>query len=215
MINENNARFNKNQKYIIFDTETEGLNLVNHRPFQLSWIVCDNFKILETHDRYIYWDNLSISEDAKKITKFDLKSYKEKAEPPECVYNDFKKYLFDENTINVCQNIFNFDCYMIKNIQKELNIKIDFSYLKRSVDTKCLFIAMQKNITYNERDSFFEWQFKISNIKEKNLKSSQKYMLDFFDIKYEDSKLHGALYDIKMLYEIFRKLSNNITIPVL
>jgi len=210
-----NARFKKNQRYLIFDTETEGLNLAYHRPFQLSWIVCDNFKILETHNRYLYWKDLKISDGAKKITNFNYSFYKEKAEDPSVVYKDFEKYLLSDDTINVCQNILNFDCYIIKNLQKSLNNKTDFSFLKRSVDTKCLFLAMQKGIIYNEKYTFLEWQYKLSNLHEKGLKSSQSFMLNYFDIDHDKSKLHDALYDITMLYEIFKKLSNKIAIPFL
>lgn len=214
MINEN-IRFKKDQKYIIFDTETEGLNLAYHRPFQLSWIVCDNFKIIDTQNRYIWWEDLEISEGAKKITNFQYSSYKEKAEDPSNVYRDFSKHLLSDKVVNICQNILNFDCYIIKNLQKSINKKSDFSYLRRSVDTKCLFLAMQKGIVYNENDSFLEWQYKISNSPQKGLRSSQSYMLNYFSIKHDENKLHDALYDIKTLYEIFKNLSNKIAIPFL
>jgi DNA polymerase III alpha subunit (gram-positive type) len=208
-----NLFFKKNQKYIIFDTETEGLNLVSNRPFQLSWIVCDINKIYEEHNKYIFWKDLKISEDAKRVTKFNYEYYKKNSIDPLEVYKEFSKYAFDESNILICQNIFNFDCYIIKNLQIATNNNIDYSYLNRSIDTKILFMAMQKNIKYNGEIPFLDWQYKVSSIVEKGLKSSQQFMLNYFDIPHDKEKLHEALYDIKMLYEIFKKILPQFEVP--
>ena len=55
-------RFNKNQKYIVFDTETEGLNLINSRPWQIAWLVVKGDKIQEKHDKFIHWPNINVSD---------------------------------------------------------------------------------------------------------------------------------------------------------
>ena len=38
-------RFKTNQKYIVFDFETEGLNLRYSKPWQLGFIVAQNKKL--------------------------------------------------------------------------------------------------------------------------------------------------------------------------
>ena len=43
-------RFNKNQRYVVFDTETEGLNLVTSRPWQIAWLVAQGDKIISRTD---------------------------------------------------------------------------------------------------------------------------------------------------------------------
>ena len=48
-----------NQKYLVFDTETEGLNLFSSKTWQLSWIVCQGNKTLETHDEFIIHKELN------------------------------------------------------------------------------------------------------------------------------------------------------------
>ena len=49
---DNLLRFKKDQKYIFFDYETEGLNLYSSKPFQLSFIISEGQKIIEKADDY-------------------------------------------------------------------------------------------------------------------------------------------------------------------
>lgn len=48
---EDLLRFKFNQKYVIFDTETEGLNLVTSKPWQLAWIEAEG-KQIEKQNRF-------------------------------------------------------------------------------------------------------------------------------------------------------------------
>ena len=86
---EDLLRFKFNQKYVIFDTETEGLNLVTSKPWQLAWIEAEGKKITKKQNRFLMWDDLNVSEDAAKITGFDKKDYLSKAEHPAVVFKEF------------------------------------------------------------------------------------------------------------------------------
>ena len=52
-MNESLLRFNKKQRYIVFDTETEGLNLVTSRPWQVAWLVVEGDKIIARNDMFV------------------------------------------------------------------------------------------------------------------------------------------------------------------
>ena len=54
-MHESLLRFNKKQRYVVFDTETEGLNLVTSRPWQVAWLVVEGDKIVSRNDKFIYW----------------------------------------------------------------------------------------------------------------------------------------------------------------
>lgn len=73
----NLLRFNKKQKYIVFDTETESLALALTRPWQLSWLVYEDHKIVKNEDHMLYWKDLNVSADAARITRFDYNNWKE------------------------------------------------------------------------------------------------------------------------------------------
>lgn len=197
-------RFQKNQKYLIIDTETEGLNLVNSRPWQCAWITTHGRNIIEKNDRFIKWDNLNVSEGAAKITGFSESEYERRAEDPLKVWNDLSKYLFDPEYIIIGQNILGFDVYMLNVWLKGMNKNSDYSYLPRVIDTKSLSTAIFKNIL-PDKNNFLSWQYKLLNHKEKGLKTSQASMLKHYNIPHDPKKLHDALYDIEMTFQIFLK----------
>ena len=197
-------RFQKNQKYLIIDTETEGLNLVNSRPWQCAWIATQGKNIVEKNNRFIQWDNLNVSEGAAKITGFSESEYERRAEDPLKVWRDLSKYLFDPEYIIIGQNILGFDVYMLNVWLKGMNKNSDYSYLPRVIDTKSLSTAIFKNIL-PDKNNFLSWQYKLLNHKEKGLKTSQASMLKHYNIPHDTKKLHDALYDIEMTFQIFLK----------
>ena len=48
------------------------------------------------------------------------------------------------------------------------------------------------------------------HIREKALKTSQAFMLKYYDIPHDPKKLHDSLYDVEMTFEIFKKQIFNI-----
>ena len=75
-------RFNRNQRYVVFDTETEGLNLIKSRPWQVAWLIAEGDKIISRTDRFIHWPNLNVSEGAARVTGFSKKEYEKNSRGP-------------------------------------------------------------------------------------------------------------------------------------
>ena len=201
---------NINQKFIVFDTETEGLSLTSSRPWQLSWIVCQGEKILESHDEFLLYPDLNVSDEAARITGFDKPSYISKAKPPIDVWQKFAPYLYDSNNLLVGQNILNYDIYILNTMMGTIGIQNNWSFLNRCIDTRALSTAMFKGI--QPSGDLLPWQMKLMNFHEKGLKTSQAFMLKHFAIDHDPSKLHNALYDITMNYKIFRKLIMEVNV---
>lgn len=201
---------NLNQKFVVFDTETEGLSLTASRPWQLSWIVCQGDKILESHDEFVLYPDLNVSPEAARITGFNHADYLSKAKAPLEVWRRFAPYLYDSNNLLVGQNILNYDIYILNTMMNTIGIKNDWSFLSRCVDTRALCTAMFKGI--QPSGDLLPWQMKLMNFYEKGLKTSQGFMLKHFAIDHDPSKLHNALYDITMNYKIFRKLIMEVNV---
>lgn len=200
-------RFNKNKKFIIFDYETCGLNLISksNKPWQLAYLIADQNKIIEKKDFYLKWDDLKISDEAKRITGFNEKKYLSKAVDPLKVLNEIEKFFYNPDYNVVGHNILGFDVY-IHNIHRLLlGKKTDYSYLNRAIDTNCLAKARSMEISVNEND-FLLWQMKLQKIRKKGLKSNLKFLCQYYSIDFDESKLHDALYDITKNYEVFKKL---------
>jgi len=202
---EDLLRFKFDQKYVIFDTETEGLNLVSSKPWQLAWIEAKGKKITKKQNRFLKWEELNVSEDAARITGFSNKDYLSKAEDPAVVFKEFMDLISQDDVIVVGQNILGYDLYMLGVIARNLNVKIDYSFAKRCFDTKAIATAIAKDSKNPDKEDFLAWQLRYLNYRERGLKSSQKFLLQHYDIDFDEKKLHDALYDIEKNFEIFKK----------
>tara|TARA_Y100001972_G_C7558497_1_gene280570 strand:- start:214 stop:828 length:615 start_codon:yes stop_codon:yes gene_type:complete len=198
-----------NQKYLVFDTETEGLNLHSSKTWQLSWIICQGSKILETHDEFIAHKHLNVSEGAKRVTGFNWETYNKKSKSLSQVWSKFERYIFDPQYIVVGQNLLGFDVYMIAALQRMLGQTPDYSYLPRIYDTRALAKAYREELD-RPKGNLLSWQYKIINDRTLKAKVSQNQLLKFFDIDFDQDKLHDALYDIKMCYKVFLKLKKHM-----
>jgi len=197
-------RFNKNQRYVVFDTETEGLNLVTSRPWQIAWLVAQGDKIISRTDRFIHWPNLSVSKGAARITGFSQEEYEKKSRAPNQVWEEFSQDLFDENNIIIGQNLLGFDVYMVDIWRRGLFEPLDQDYISRIIDTKALATAIAKNIPYTSGD-FINWQYRLLHYRERGLKTSQAFLLKHYGIDHDPKRLHDALYDVEMNFKIFQK----------
>jgi len=202
---EDLLRFKFDQKYVIFDTETEGLNLVTSKPWQLAWIEATGKKITKKQNRFLMWDDLNVSEDAAKVTGFNYNNYAKQAEDPLVVYKEFMDLISQDDIIIVGQNLLGYDIYILGVIARKLGLDIDYSFVNRIFDTKAIATALAKGNKTPDKDDFIAWQIKWLNYRERGLKTNQKRLLEYYDIKFDEKKLHDALYDIEKNFEIFTK----------
>ena len=202
---EDLLRFKFDQKYVIFDTETEGLNLVTSKPWQLAWIEATGKKITKKQNRFLMWDDLNVSEDAARVTGFNYQTYAKQAEDPFVVYKEFMDLISQDDVIIVGQNLLGYDIYILGVIARKLGLDIDYSFVNRIFDTKAIATALAKGNKTPDKDDFIAWQIKWLHYRERGLKTNQKRLLEYYDIKFDEKKLHDALYDIEKNFEIFQK----------
>ena len=209
-------RFRKKQKYLIFDYETCNLNLIagDNKPWQLAFMAVEGNRVIEQQDYWLKWDNLNVSPEAAKITGFSKSKYKKKASDPKEALGHFERYLYDDEFVKVGHNLLGFDVYM-HNLHRKMinpNAKTDHSYTFKLVDTLCLAKALKKQIKLNKGDNFLAWQYRLSNLIERGLRCNLKQCCKDYDIDFDSSKLHDALYDINVNYEVFKKMIWDIEI---
>lgn len=198
-------RYDYNYKSIVFDTETTGLNLFYTIPWQLSYLICKGGKIEKIVDKYLWWPDLKLSDDAARITRFNYLEYKERAEDPKKVYEEFADYLYSKNYINIGQNTLGYDIFILNTLRRMLGMKPDWSFLSRLYDTNCL----GKYIIYTSAPQIQEnkllWQMQLRNCWEKGKKTSLAALGKHFDIKHEEDKLHDASFDTILNFEVWKK----------
>jgi hypothetical protein len=140
-----------------------------------------------------------------------MEKYERLAEDPMEVFNKLKPYLYNPEYKIIGQNLLGFDVYMINIWRKEMGLKSDYSFIDRIIDTKSIAAAIFKNI-WPDKNNFTSWQYKLLHVKEKGLKTSQLTLLKHYGIAFDQSKLHDALYDIEMNFDIFLKQIYDIEI---
>ena len=200
----NLLRFNKKQKYIVFDFETENLALCLARPFQLSWIVYENNQITQKEDHMLYWKDLNVSADAARITRFDYNLWKEKAKDPLEVLKNFENYLYNPEYLILGANLFGYDVYVHNSLRRILGLKSDFSYIDRVLDIQCI----QKGIYMGLKsipENRTAWQYQMYHYVKKGVKTSVKHLCGLYDIPYDENKAHDAMIDNLYCLEIFKK----------
>ena len=201
-------RFNKKQKYMGFDYETCNLNLVSkeNKPWQLAYMVFQGDKVLKEKDYLLKWDNLKVSKEAARITGFSMSKYNKNKVCPKGVMEEFSSLLRDESIIPLGHNVLGFDVY-IYNIHRRLcGLAPDYSFCDRIIDTVCLARAVKKNIKKPKGEEMLPWQYRLLHFREKGLRVSLQQCCKDYDVEFDPSKLHDALYDIKKNMDIFNKI---------
>lgn len=208
----------KKHDYVIADLESENLCLIDlNKPWEVGYIVVEKGQIKEEQNRRIWWNDLNISEDAARITRFDYSDYENTAEDAKLVLEEFESYLYDSKTINITYNGLNFDVYLHNLWREKLGLPKDWSYLARSLDVLALSRAYKLGLEPPEtHEDFIFWQYKLINYmsderlrkgRKKELGScTLKSMCKEFDIEFDDSKGHEGLYDVGRTWEVFKQL---------
>ena len=204
-------RYKKDQKYIIFDTETEGLNLRYSRPWQLSFIEAIGSKVVNSYDLFIDFEDLCPSEGAARVTNFSWSAYNSKKKDKVKVCNFFDKFLYDPDYLIIGHNILGYDIYIHNILRIACGKPSDYSYIERIIDTNCLSKAYKNGIKTFEGSGIL-WQYKWLNFFKKGVKTNQAAMLKEFGIEFDKNKLHDGMYDVEKNFELFKKLIYNIEI---
>ncbi len=199
--------YNYQQTFISWDLETEGLNLLLSRPWELGFCVTRNNKIIDEYQAYIWWEDLNISKGAAAVTRFDYNHYKANARPPEEVHNRFQKYIDDPEIIHIGHNLLSFDWLIYRTWAKILGRWDGWrDFQERTFDT------MLNSRIYNDGrkpdwDNFYSSQLKEvgkppRGAKKANLTAMSKSL----GITVDESLTHSALYDVYLTGQVANKL---------
>ncbi len=195
----------KDLKFLIWDAETESLNLRYNHPWQVSFIVTQGNQVEEEHDFFIKWPDLNVSKGAAKVTGFDQTKIDREGKDPLEVLEFLNKYLYNDKYMIAGHNVLNFDSMIHNAWMLDCGKKTDFSWMSRLYDTHLMSKALKENITPPDAD-LLSWQFKLNNFRKKGLKTSLGVMAKEFEIEFDEKNLHSAISDVILTFEVLKKL---------
>lgn len=195
-----------NQKYVVFDTETEGLNYRYSSPWELSFVEATGNRITNSSQIYIDIPGLDLSDFIIKLTGFNRKKYDSQKISPKEAWEIFKKRLYDEKVYLVGQNIVFYDSWMLVNLARMAGEKFDYSCMDRFIDTRFFALAHKNGLSKPRDGEWLSWYYKLSNDSSIKGRVSQNSLLKEFGIPFEEEKLHDGLYDCEKNWEIFLEL---------
>lgn len=201
-----------NQKYIVWDLETEGLNLRYSRPWELSYLVYQGTKLIKKRQIYIALDDFNLSPLIRKLCNFDERKYNTEKVSPKEAWLEFKNLLYDPNYKIVGQNILKYDINILKILCEMCEEELDFSFIDRILDTRPLALAHRCDLEKPRKGDIVEWQYKVLNDRDLKARVSQSALLKYFGIEHDPNLLHDGLYDCQMTWEVFKCLKKCLEI---
>lgn len=214
-LGENLLRFKKDQKFLLYDTESCSLNLQGHRnvPWEYAWILCTQKEELERKEYLVQWDEIPIGAKAAQMTGFWSKQHKIPTEgkSPEFVLAEFEKHLYDPDVIPIAHNGLGFDIYMHRIHRLKCGKASDYSYMNRFIDTNCIARARKLDIK-PPAENRLAWQYQLLGYRERGMKTSIKALAEEYGLGYDESRAHAALYDVELLKGLFFKLLYEVEI---
>ena len=208
MIGENLLRYNKTQRYLIFDCETCNLNLMDTQnvPWQWSWVDCTIQNVINKGNAFVKWPVINISLKVAQMTGFYQHTIDEEGIPPEEALERLDALIYDPQYRLIVHNGLNFDVFL-HNIHRRLVGKpTDYSYLDRLIDTNALARAIKLEAKPQKDEDLLAFQYKFANDRTKGIKSSIESLCKEFDIYYDFEAAHDARWDVETLTKIWQKL---------
>lgn len=204
-MNEHLLRFNKTAKFCIFDFETEGLNLFSSRPWQFSCVVGTQNEILREHNLFIKWPDLNMSKDAAIITRFNQQQVNSLGKDPKEVLTIINQEFESADWIGG-HNILGYDIHLYRRYCERMGVK-PIEIERKLIDTMACGKGIKLEIPYKPGEDFLIYQIRLVN--EIVAKKGFATLLTFakkYDIKLDETKLHDALYDVRVNFEVLKRM---------
>lgn len=203
--------YNYDQIFLVWDMETANLSLIEARPWELAFCLIKNNKTIYEYQAYIWNENLNMSAGAAAVTRFDYDYYKNKAQPAEKVHRELKKYINDPTILLCGHNIIGFDWPVYKAWAKSIGKWEGWKdYMERSLDTLLLSRIYNDNRKPDCENLFSSQLKEIGKPARGAKKANLSAMCKILGIEVDQTKTHGALYDIginaKVLNQLIYKL---------
>ena len=161
-------------------------------------------------DLYLKWDtDLKISKEAKRITKYSEKKFKERCVPEEEAFQTVYD-LVEKSDYLVGHNFLGFDIYLLRNWYRKYGKNYD-NLPHKTLDTFAMAKAIALGHGYKSSEcSLLDFQMKMISIRKKGLRTSLGALGKSNNIEHNYDNLHDALVDLELNIKVWNKLKYQI-----
>lgn len=195
---------------MIWDKETEGVNLRFSRPWQVAWSLGTLDELPPIIDAYPWFPDLKVSKVAARITRFDFNEYKSKARDPHEILAEFEKPFLNPEYIKAGHNIYGLDIPAYLTFRRALGLPANYDFLHQSIfiDTNNIAKARKKNIPIPDIRSkeFITFNFRMSAFHEKTLKTNLALTAKEFGIQFDYDSLHRGNNDVVLNRMVLKQM---------
>ena len=206
-MDEHLLRFDKDKNYTFIDCETENLCLhhFHNLPWQIGMIKVKGGEIVANEDLWVEWDReINLSEGAARVTRFDKSKYDSLKKPYNKLFEKMRSWLDDCDYI-VGHNVLGFDIYLINNYYKKMGL--DYKHIApKMIDTNCLAKGVKFGLKFNSEESLLAYQYKLLHTRKRGVRTNLKALAKEYEIDFDESRLHEALYDLEVNIKVWDKL---------
>lgn len=177
-----------NQKIVMMDVETGGLDARKHSLLQIALIVCENGKELESMKINIVHDIYHVDQRAMEINKIDLETH-EGFTPEEAVkmIEAFMANHF-EKPAQVCGHNVSFDAGFVKELFSSVKADYDNVFSYRLLDTSAVARFLVFAGIIPPRGSLGD-------------------LAKHFKVPHDPKELHDALVDCRVTYQLLLEMT--------
>ena len=198
---------NFQQRYFVADSETEGLSLHLHRPWEIAYSIHQGNKVLAAKSLYPFYPDLKVGKRAAEITGFSMERYRDLATPKEDVWEEISSFLYHPDYLVVGHNFIGFDIFLIRRLAIDCGDWRGWKgYIEKVLDTLCL-SRMHHNGTRPDMENFLGSQMQeIGRPARGSKKSNLSAMCKEFQIEVDPNKTHRGEYDCQLTNSVLNKL---------
>jgi len=214
MSDNNLLRFNKTDRLMFLDFETQNVNLHHsiNLPWQAAFITIKGDNEVNRKNIYVKWpEPFEVSVEAARITKYSKTKVDKLGIDPEeawkCISDEMSKAKFV-----VGHNFIGFDTYIWRSMCERLGKPCD-SIVEKLVDTAMLRKGQKLEIDFDsDKYDLIDYQYKILHYKAKGVKFSLSLTGKECEIEHDYANLHDAMVDLELNIKIWNKLKWEINI---
>ncbi len=208
-------RFQDDQEYFLYDTETCNLNTLDtsaNYPWEYAWQVFTKHGTIKSNQFFVNWElagvKIKVSAGAAVKTRYYEKVpfvQKDGIHPKEALAL-FEAEISKDRFI-IAHNGLGFDQH-ISNVHREkLGLLPDYSFHARFLDSSIVSKAYKMGLVWpRDRAEWPAFQERLRRHRVKGLKHSVKFMCEEFGIPYDEQLGHAGDYDVEVTKQVFLKL---------